>query len=131
MEEFKCAFPYGKPHRFEAFKWHEEENRAKKERKTGQEKKAKKLKREGEGTKKKRRRFIFNFSPFLQLFLKFYYSFFFPFYLFIFFNFISPRSPLRFSPLFIQKKPVSNVCFQYISLLFYNVNYYLNFLYGY
>ena len=39
MGEVKCAFLYGKPHRFEAFKRHEEENRAKKERKTGHEKK--------------------------------------------------------------------------------------------
>lgn len=53
MGEFKCAFLYGKPHRFEAFKWHEEENRAKKERKTGDEKKAKKLEREGEEQRKK------------------------------------------------------------------------------
>lgn len=39
-------------------------------------KKAKKLRRKGEGTKTKRRRFIFNFSPFLKLFLKFIIPFF-------------------------------------------------------
>ena len=83
------------------------------------------------GNKEKKTKVHFNFSPFLQLFLKFYYSFFFPFYLFIFFNFISPRSPLRFSLLFIQKNQSAMCVFHYISFLFYNVNYYLNFLYGY
>ena len=68
MGEFKCAFLYGKPDRFEAFKWHEEENRARKERKTGHEKKAKKLEREGEGTKKKRPRFILISLPFFSYF---------------------------------------------------------------
>ena len=52
-------------------------------------KQAKKLRRKGEGTKTKRRRFIFNFSPFLKLFLKFYFSFFFLFIYSYFFQYIS------------------------------------------
>ena len=75
MGEFKCAFLYGKPHRFEAFKWHEEENRAKKERKTGDEKKSKETRERRRGNKEKKTKVHFNFSPFLELFLKFYYSF--------------------------------------------------------
>lgn len=131
MGEFKCAFLYGKPHRFEAFKWHEEENRAKKERKTGHEKKAKKLRRKGEGTKKKRRRFIFYFSPFLKLFLKFYYSFFSFLFIHIFKFYFAPFSTSLFAPLY-PEKPVSNVCFSiHIVAILQNVNYYLNFLYEY
>lgn len=80
-------------------------------------KKAKKLRRKGEGTKTKRRRFIFNFSPFLKLFLKFYYSFFFPFYLFIFFNLFCPVLHFAFRPSLSRKTNT----YQYISLLFYKM----------
>ena len=84
-------------------------------------KKSKETRERRRGNKEKKTKVHFNFSPFLQLFLKFYYSFFFPFYLFIFLNFISPRSPLRFSPLFIQKNQLAMCVFQYISLLFYKM----------
>lgn len=94
-------------------------------------KKAKKLRRKGEGTKTKRRRFIFNFSPFLKLFLKFYYSFFFLFIYSYFVIYFAPFSTSLFAPLY-PEKPVSNVCFSiHIVAILQNVNYYLNFLYEY
>lgn len=94
-------------------------------------KKAKKLTRKGEGTKTKRRRFIFNFSPFLKLFLKFYYSFFFLFIYSYFLIYFAPFSTSLFAPLY-PEKPVSNVCFSiHIVAILQNVNYYLNFLYEY
>lgn len=94
-------------------------------------KKAKKLRRKGEGTKTKRRRFIFNFSPFLKLFLKFYYSFFFLFIYSHFLIYFAPFSTSLFAPLY-PEKPVSNVCFSiHIVAILQNVNYYLNFLYEY
>lgn len=94
-------------------------------------KKAKKLRRKGEGTKTKRRRFIFNFSPFLKLFLKFYYSFFFLFIYSYFLIYFAPSSTSLFAPLY-PEKPVSNVCFSiHIVAILQNVKYYLNFLYEY
>lgn len=94
-------------------------------------KKAKKLRRKGEGTKTKRRRFIFNFSPFLKLFLKFYYSFFFLFIYSYFLIYFAPFSTSLFATLY-PEKPVSNVCFSiHIVAILQNVNYYLNFLYEY
>lgn len=94
-------------------------------------KKAKKLRRKGKGTKTKRRRFIFNFSPFLKLFLKFYYSFYFLFIYSYFLIYFAPFSTSLFAPLY-PEKPVSNVCFSiHIVAILQNVNYYLNFLYEY
>ena len=117
MGEFKCAFLYGKPHRFEAFKWHEEENRARKERKTGHEKRAKKLEREGEGTKKKRQRFILISRPFFSYFWNFIIPFFFLFIYSYFLILFRPVLHFAFRPSLSRK--TSQQCVFFTTYRFY------------
>ena len=80
-------------------------------------KKAKKLRRKGEGKKTKRRRFIFNFSPFLKLFLKFYYSFFFLFIYSYFLILFRPVLHFAFRPSLSRK--TSQQCVFFTTYRFY------------
>ena len=94
-------------------------------------KKSKETRERRRGNKEKKTKVHFNFSPFLQLFLKFYYSFFFLFIYSYFLIYFAPFSTSLFAPLY-PEKPVSNVCFSiHIVAILQNVKYYLNFLYEY